>query len=393
MMLQDLLQKNEKLVVGLMSGTSADGVDAVLCRITGHGVGTKVQQLAFVSPSYSSEVHDRIIRIAKGDFGGTKEICLMNFYLTEMFTDAVLMLCEKAGILPSQIDLIGTHGQTVYHIPVEEEYLGKKIRATLQIGEPSGLCEKIGAVTVSDFRVRDMAAGGLGAPLVPYTEYILYSDPERNVGLQNIGGIGNITVLPKGGRLQDLSAFDTGPGNMVMDQVTQRITNGKLTYDKNGQIAASGSVSRQLLHRLMEDPYLPLKPPKTTGREYFGEAYVDRIFRMADELFLPGEDILATVTMFTASTIAYSIRHLCPVKPDRLVVGGGGSLNPTLMKDIQDALPKIEVLTNEDIGFDSSAKEAVAFALLANEAIHSECNNAPAATGASHPVIMGKISQ
>ena len=194
-MLQDIVQKNEKLVVGLMSGTSADGVDAVLCRISGHGPGTKVKQLAFVSPAYSKEVHDRIIRIAKGDFGGAREICLMNFYLTEMFTEAVLSLCEEAGVSPSEIDLIGTHGQTIYHIPVPEEYLGKKVRATLQIGEPSGLVERIGAVTVSDFRVRDMAAGGLGAPLVPYTEYILYSDPVRNVGLQNIGGIGNITVI------------------------------------------------------------------------------------------------------------------------------------------------------------------------------------------------------
>ncbi|MBQ7059582.1 MAG: anhydro-N-acetylmuramic acid kinase [Firmicutes bacterium] len=392
-MLQDIVQKNEKLVVGLMSGTSADGVDAVLCRISGHGPGTKVKQLAFVSPAYSKEVHDRIIRIAKGDFGGAREICLMNFYLTEMFTEAVLSLCEEAGVSPSEIDLIGTHGQTIYHIPVPEEYLGKKVRATLQIGEPSGLVERIGAVTVSDFRVRDMAAGGLGAPLVPYTEYILYSDPVRNVGLQNIGGIGNITVLPAGGKLEDLSAFDTGPGNMIMDAVTTRITGGQHHYDKDGRIASSGTIHPDLLKELMKDPYLPVIPPKTTGREYFGDAYVERIFRLAGEMGISDRDILATVTMFTAQTIAYSIHHLCPVKPERLIVGGGGSMNPALMKDIRDALPEIEVMTNEDIGFDGNAKEAVAFAILANEAIHSVCNNAPAATGALHPVVMGKISQ
>ncbi|MBO4888290.1 MAG: anhydro-N-acetylmuramic acid kinase [Firmicutes bacterium] len=392
-MLQDIVQKNEKLVVGLMSGTSADGVDAVLCRISGHGPGTKVRQLAFVSPAYSKDVHDRIIRIAKGDFGGAREICLMNFYLTEMFTEAVLSLCREAGISPSEIDLIGTHGQTIYHIPVPEDYLGKKIRATLQIGEPSGLVERIGAVTVSDFRVRDMAAGGLGAPLVPYTEYILYSDPDRNVGLQNIGGIGNITVLPAGGKLEDLSAFDTGPGNMIMDAVTTRITGGQQHYDKDGSIASSGTIHTGLLEELMKDPYLPVIPPKTTGREYFGDAYVERIFRLAGEMGISDRDILATVTMFTAQTIAYSIHHLCPVKPERLIVGGGGSMNPALMQDIRDALPKIEVITNEDIGFDGNAKEAVAFAILANEAIHSVCNNAPAATGALHPVVMGKISQ
>ena len=392
-MLSDLMQKNDKLVIGLMSGTSADGVDAVLVRIQGHGLSTTIRQLAFVSPAYPAEVHDRIIRVAKGDFGGAKELCLLNFYLSELFVDACLELCEKAGVDVSDIDLIGTHGQTVYHIPEAEMYLGKPIRATLQIGDPSLLCEKIGAVTVSDFRVRDMAAGGLGAPLVPYTEYILYGDPHRNVGLQNIGGIGNITILPAGGALSDLTAFDTGPGNMVMDAVVSRITQGKLRFDDGGRIAASGRVSEPLLKELKKDPYLKVKPPKTTGREYYGEEYVQRLFRMAEELKLPGEDILATATMFTASCIAESIHHLCPVKPERLVVGGGGSLNPTLMQDIRLQLPELQVLTNEDLGFDSSAKEAVAFALLANETIHGICNNAPAATGADHPVIMGKISQ
>ena len=392
-MLADLQQKNEKLVIGLMSGTSADGVDAVLVRITGHGIETKIQQLAFVSPPYTKEIRDRILKVAGGDFGGAREICLMNFLLTELFTDACFELCEKAGVSPSDIDLIGTHGQTVFHIPQEEDYLGRKIRATLQIGEASVLTEKIGAVTVSDFRVRDMAAGGLGAPLVPYTEYILYSDPSRNVGLQNIGGIGNITVIPAGGKLDDVTAFDTGPGNMMMDNLVVRLTKGRQHYDDQGLLAASGTVSSELLSYLMEDPYLPKLPPKTTGREYYGNDYVDRIVQKANELGISMTDALATTTRFTAECIAYSIEHLCPVKPQRLIVGGGGSLNPTLMRFIKEALPKIEVMTNEDLGFDSSAKEAIAFALLANETIHSVCNNAPSATGASHPVIMGKITQ
>lgn len=392
-MLSDLIQKEEKLVIGLMSGTSADGVDAVLCRITGHGLATKVQQLAFVSPPYSKEVHDRILQIAEGSFGGAKELCLMNFYLTELFAEACLSLCEKAGVDPSMIDLIGTHGQTVFHIPEAQQYLGRPIRATLQIGDPSLLCEKIGAVTVSDFRVRDMAAGGLGAPLVPYTEYILYGDPKLNVGLQNIGGIGNITILPAGCSLEDLTAFDTGPGNMVMDAITTKITNGRQHFDAGGKIAGSGHMNESLLSYLMKDPYLRQAPPKTTGREYYGEEYVSSIWKQADLLGLAPEDVLSTVTMFTAESIAYAIRHWCPVCPDRLIVGGGGSLNPTLMDFIRARLPEVAVMTNEDLGLDSSAKEAVAFALLANETIHSVCNNAPAATGAAHPVIMGKISQ
>ena len=392
-MLSDIMKKEKKLVIGLMSGTSADGVDAVLVEITGHGINTRVRQLAFVSPPYTQEVRERILRIAAGDFGGSKELCLMNVLLGELFADACEMLCKEAGVALSDIDLIGTHGQTLYHVPIAEEYLGRPIRATYQIGEPSVLVERIGAITVSDFRVRDMAAGGLGAPLVPYTEYILYSDPSCNVGLQNIGGIGNITVLPAGGKLEDLTAFDTGPGNMMIDNVIARITNGRLRYDDGGRMAASGHVSEALLSELMKDPYLSVKPPKTTGREYYGNDYVDRIMTMGASLGLSGEDILATVTMFTASCIAHSANHLCLIRPDRLIIGGGGSLNQTLMQDIRFCLPDVEIMTNEDLGFDSAAKEAVAFALLANECIHGVCNNAPAATGAQHPVIMGKISQ
>ena len=392
-MLHDIMDKNRKLVIGLMSGTSGDGVDAVLCEITGHGIETKVNQLAFVSPEYTDEVRNRILKVAGGDFGGSKEICMMNVYLSELFADACEELCRKAGVDKSEIDLIGTHGQTIYHVPIKERYLDRDISATLQIGEASTLVERIGAVTVSDFRVRDVAAGGYGAPLVPYTEYILYSDPERNMGLQNIGGIGNITVIPKKAKLEELTAFDTGPGNMVMDNVIFRITNGKMRYDAGGKMAAQGTPNNDLLAELMKDPYLNVKPPKTTGREYYGNEYVDRIMKKASELNLSGVDTLSTVTMFTAKTIAHSALHLCSVTPERLVVGGGGSLNPTLMRYIQECLPGIEVMTNEDLGFDSSAKEAVAFALLANECIHSMCNNATSATGASHPVVMGKISQ
>ena len=392
-MLQNIIQKKEKLVIGLMSGTSADGVDAVLVKISGSGTDTSVQQLAFVSPPYTAEVRERILRVAAGDFGGSKELCQMNVLLGELFADACLMLCKEAGVDPKDIDLIGTHGQTVYHIPVEESYLGTPLTGTLQIGEPSILCERIGAVTVSDFRVRDMAAGGLGAPLVPYTEFILYSNPHKNVGLQNIGGIGNITVLPAGGKLDDLTAFDTGPGNMLMDSVVSIITDGKLRYDEGGQLAAKGKVSDALLSQLMEDPYLTVKPPKTTGREYYGKDYVKSIMEKGQALSLAPEDILATTTMFTASSIAYAVNHYCSPKPEQLIVGGGGSLNPTLMKMIAQCLPEVDVMTNEDLGLDSSAKEAIAFALLANETVSSLCNNAPAATGARHPVIMGKICQ
>lgn len=392
-MLTDLINKESKLVIGLMSGTSADGIDAVLVRISGHGPSTKVKQLAFISPAYSEEVRRRILTVAEGKFGGAKELCLMNALLGHLFAETCLTLCQKAGVKPSDIDLVGSHGQTVWHIPAAEDYLGYSMRGTLQIGDPSEINEKLGCPVVSDFRVRDMAAGGLGAPLVPYTEYILYSDPDRNVGLQNIGGIGNITILPKGGKLSDLSAFDTGPGNMIMDNVISRLTKGQSRYDKGGRMAAEGQPNAALLSQLMKDPYFKKLPPKTTGREYFGDPYVDRIMALSAKLGLSDTDLMASVTMFTAQSIAWSVDHLCSVRPDRLIVGGGGAQNPTLMTYIQTCLPDVEVMRNEDLGLDGDSKEAVAFALLANEALYSQPNNAPAATGASHPVVMGKISQ
>ena len=254
------------------------------------------------------------------------------------------------------------------------------------------LLQRFGCPVVGNFRVRDVAAGGLGAPLVPYTEFLLYRSETEHTALQNIGGIGNITLLPAGCALPDATAFDTGPGNMLIDAAIARITNGEKRYDANGAMAASGHVSEALLSRLMRDPYLSRRPPKTTGREHYGAAFVDGIFSAAAELELSAADILATVTDFTAQTIAAAISDFCAVRPARLIVGGGGSRNGTLMADIAAALPDVRVLTNEDLGFDGDAKEAVAFAVLANEAIFAQCSSAPGATGARHGAVLGKIT-
>lgn len=391
-MLTDLVQKEQKNVIGLMSGTSADGIDAVLTEITGYGIRTSVQTKAFVTIPYSRDFRTYLLRIAKGDFGGSAELSQLNFYLGELSANACLAVCEKAGISPSEVDLVGSHGHTVFHHPLKEPYFGLPVSSTLQLGEASVICETMGCPVVSDFRVRDVAAGGCGAPLVPYTEYILYAEKDKTVALQNIGGIGNITCLPKNGSLEQVSAFDTGPGNMVMDALCARITNGQKNYDENGELAAGGTVNSELLNFMMDDEYLRRLPPKTTGREMYGDDYVRKILQKGEQLGLPLVDILATATMFTAKCIQYSVEHFFAVRPDRLIVGGGGAYNPTLMKMIRSCLPNCEVLTNEDIGLDSGAKEAVAFALLANETIGGMCNNAPGATGAGHPVVMGKIS-
>lgn len=386
------IQKDSRLVVGIMSGTSADGVDAALCRITGHGTESKIQQLGFVFQPFSREVRQEILRLAGGEAACAGDFCKMNFLLGQLYVEAVEALCEKVGISPEDVDLIGSHGQTFWHIPQQEEYLGHRFRSTLQLGECAVLAQRFGCPVVGDFRVRDVAADGLGAPLVPYSEYLIYRSETECVALQNIGGIGNITCLPPGCGLKDVFAFDTGPGNMVMDAVYARITGGAKTYDEGGCFAARGTVHRGLLEKLMEDPYLAQTPPKTTGREYYGAAYVDRIMAEAQENGISPQDLMATVTAFTAQTIRLSIERFFPRKPDRLIIGGGGSMNKTLVGEIARALPECRVLTNEDLGYDSNAKEAVAFAVLANEAIFGQCNNVPRVTGAKNPVVMGKIS-
>lgn len=382
-----LWEKPSRLVVGLMSGTSADGVDAALTRITGCGLQTKVEQLGFFFQPFDDATRQRILAVCGGDVGGSRELCLLGTHLGKLYAKAVGKLLRQTGT--ERIDLIGCHGQTVYHIPEPTPYLGGSIRGTLQIGDPSYLSEAFGCPVVSDFRIRDMAAGGLGAPLVPYTEFLLYRSEDEDVALQNIGGIGNVTLLPAGCRLEDVTAFDTGPGNMVMDALVTKLTGGKQSYDDGGRLAASGKVIPDLLAHMLEDPYLTRKPPKTTGREYYGKAYVDALLAFGD---YPLIDILTTATRFTAESIALSLRRFAPRMPARLVVGGGGSRNPTLLHFLQEALPEVLVQTQEDLGLDSDAKEAVAFALLANEALFGVCNNAPSATGASHGVVMGRIN-
>ena len=275
-----LWEKPSRLVVGLMSGTSADGVDAALTRIAGSGLDSRVEQLGFYFQPFDDATRQEILAVCGGDFGGSREICLLGTHLGKLYAQAVRELLKKTGT--ERIDLIGCHGQTVWHIPEQTPYLGGTVRGTLQIGDPSYLAEEFGCPVVSDFRIRDMAAGGLGAPLVPYTEFLLYRSETEDVALQNIGGIGNVTLLPAGCTLEEVTAFDTGPGNMVMDALVSRITDGNLGYDDGGKLAASGHVIPELLAHMLEDPYLAKKPPKTTGREYYGKAYVDALLASGD---------------------------------------------------------------------------------------------------------------
>ncbi len=389
--LKVLEEKESLLVIGLMSGTSADGMDAVLTEITGSGLRTKVRTLGFVCLPYTDAERAEILRLASGEAGGSRDLTMFHFWLGQFSLKACLAVCEAAGVAPENVDLVGSHGQTLYHLPQNACYLGGFVRGTLQLGEASVICEGLGCPVVSDFRVRDLAAGGQGAPLVPYAEYLLYRRENETVGLQNLGGIGNLTVLPAGGRPEDTYAFDTGPGNMVIDQLTEQMTGGALHYDAEGSMAAAGHCNGLLLAYLMQDPYLKKLPPKTTGREAYGKEYVDRLMNKAEEYRLCREDILATATRFTAECVRLAVQNFCPAKPDLLIVGGGGCRNKTLMRSLRERL-SIPVLVNEDLGLNSDAKEAIAFAVLANECVHGNTNSLPAVTGAAHPVVMGKIS-
>jgi len=390
--LEKLNAKKKRFAIGLMSGTSLDGMDAALVEIEGAGLSINVKFLDFLTLSYNDELHSILMKAVMGEEGGSRLFCNLNFLLGEIAAEACLELCGKAGIKPAEIDFAGSHGQTVYHQNEPVSFAGRPIRGTLQIGEASVIAEKIGCPVVSDFRVRDMAAGGHGAPLVPYTEYLLYRDENKTLALQNIGGIGNITLLPAGCQAPDIVAFDTGPGIMVIDAIARSLL--QTPWDDEGRNAAAGKVNAGLLEWMLarDKDYLEKRPPKSTGRERYHDGFVRTLLGRAQEAGLAVNDILATVTRYTAETISLGINKFCAPSPEELYVSGGGLHNKTLMGAIRELLPGCAVRSGNELGIPADAKEAVAFAVLANETIFGLCNNAPAATGASHPVVMGKIS-
>jgi len=275
------------------------------------------------------------------------------------------------------IELIGSHGQTIYH---------EHRRNTLQIGEGAVIAERTGIPVISDFRTSDIAAGGAGAPLVPFLDFRAFRHPKRGRIALNIGGIGNITVIPPGAAADDVIAFDTGPGNMVMDALVTRMTAGRQSYDKNGAIAAKGKIDRKLLSRLLRDPYFRKQPPKSAGREQYGAAFVEELLQTGIAM----EDLIATATAFTASSIALAVKRF---GSGDLIASGGGVYNQTLMSEITALLPKVTIARSSDFGIDVDAKEAIAFALLAYESYHGRPANVPSATGARHPAILGKLSR
>jgi anhydro-N-acetylmuramic acid kinase len=387
-MSMDLLQhyrdKPERLVIGLMSGTSADGIDAALCRLSGSGESLRAAVVDFACTPYAPDLRAALLALFTPE-APVGEVARMNVHLGRLFAGAALNLMRRTGLSPGDVDLIASHGQTVCHLPAGG--------ATLQIGEPAVIAELTGLPVVADFRARDMAAGGQGAPLVPYADYVLFRDPHRTRAIQNIGGIANVTLLPAGGGIGDVLAFDTGPGNMVIDALVAALSDGARRYDEDGAWAEQGRVSEELLDTLMAHPFLSRPPPKSTGREDFGAHFAADLLAAARARGLSEADTVAAATAFTAASIAAAYRQFIMPQHrlDEVILGGGGSYNRALVRMLAARLSDVPLRTHEDYGISGEAKEALAFAILGNETMFGRPANVPTATGASHTVVLGKI--
>jgi anhydro-N-acetylmuramic acid kinase len=386
-------RKDRRRVVGLMSGTSADGVTAAVTEITGSGVDTRLKITGFRTYPYPPDLREAVFDLFNPETSTVDRICEMNFVLGEFFAECAVKAVEASGMNLGEVDLIGSHGQTIRHLPQPREAFGYSSRSTLQIGEAAVIARRTGVPTVADFRKADIAAGGQGAPLTPYLDFVLHRHPTRSRVLQNIGGIANLTYLLAGAGAEDVVAFDTGPGNMVIDAVVKHYTDGEFTFDEDGSIASGGSVDAQLLDELLSHPYFDRKPPKTTGREEFGEVFALRFLREARDRGLGFEDAVATATALTIETIARAYEGLLPEGSDidEVYVSGGGAKNRFLMESLSSRLDPVPVLEYDDLGIPGEAKEALLMAVLANEHVSGNPANLPSATGARRAVVLGSL--
>ncbi len=391
-----LRQKDKKAVIGLMSGTSADGVDVALVDITGSGLTTEIELIVFETILYKPEIRTRIFDLFNVETARVDEICEMNFVMGRLFAESTLAVLEKLGVSPTQVDLIGSHGQTIHHMP------SASTPATLQIGEPAVIAHETGIPTIADFRVADIAAGGEGAPLIAYPDYLLFHSLTQTIGLLNIGGIANLTVLPAGKGIEAVHASDTGPGNMILDACVEKITASASydriwQYDENGELARKGTVCKELLDNWLTHPFMALTPPKTTGRETFGTTFADdclhQIRTRSRENMIVDFDGLATLTAFTVESISrYYTDFIAGNTPlDILYVSGGGAQNPLIMEGLVQKFHPIPVVDIAEKGILGDAKEAIGFAILANEAVHGNFANVQNATGATCRKVLGKF--
>lgn len=373
--------KNYKTIISMMSGTSVDSVDACLVNI--------YEDLTFkvidsYSLEYSNDVRTKILELAN-NLGNVKDVCFMNFVIGELFAQAANNLIEKAKIKKDDVDFISTHGQTIFHMPEQNKIGGIETGSTLQIGDISVISQRTGITTIGDFRPKDIAAGGQGAPLVPFADRLLFGN-DKNRLIQNIGGISNVTVLSND---CEIFAFDNGVGNMLIDYFANKLFG--VPFDRNGNLAAQGTVNERWLNELLKEPYYNKIPPKSTGRELFNDNYAEKIYKTAPQNKF---DVMATVTNLTARVISDSYNNFIfpKTKIDEVVLGGGGAFNLTLRKYLTEYLPNIPVKTHNDYNIPDKLKECIAFAYLGYYTYIRKPNNVPSCTGAKVPVVMGKIS-
>lgn len=392
-----MVKRDDKLILSLMSGTSVDSVDAALCQV---GIGDdgriRTELLGFYEHPFPERLRERILSLLHDGPGSLRLTCSLNFEIGELFADAAETLLKRMELAPARLAAIASHGQTVYHIPPGSHAAGDLVPSTLQLGEPACIALRLGVPTIANFRAADMVAGGQGAPLVPFADYHLFSRADASIVIHNIGGIGNSTILRRGGTLDDVIAFDTGPGNVLIDLLVERFYPGK-AYDENGAIAASGAVLEDLLGEWLEIPFITQPPPKSTGRELFGPDLIDACVRKYPHA--SPADLVATATRFTAASFAVNLeRFVWPhVKVDHVYLAGGGALNPTLRRFIQEELtmrfdeaaPRLGVV--DELGIPSKARECVAFAILGFARLLRIPANVPSATGAARHVLLGVI--
>jgi anhydro-N-acetylmuramic acid kinase len=382
------------LVLGLMSGTSADGIDVALARLSGAPPRLRAKLLGHTSISFPPAIRKEILRVAEQQTITAGELSQLNFRLGELFADAATEACRRFHFSPRRVSLIGSHGQTIFHQGRPIPSYGRPTASTLQIGEPSVIAARTGITTVGNFRPADIAAGGQGAPLVPYADYLLYRHPKLGRISLNLGGIANITVLPRAAKSSQVFAFDTGPGNMLIDALVHHFSRGRRRFDENARLASQGRSLPGILDELMRDPFLKLAPPKSTGREYYGHAYAQKLLAIGRRHRAKPADLIRAATIFTALSIVDALhRFVLPkTKIHQLIVSGGGAHNPLIVAQLAAALPGIAVFPSSRLGIPVDAKEAFAFALLAYESFHRRPANLPSATGARGPAILGKIS-
>ena len=376
-------------VIGLMSGTSLDGIDAALVHVDGEtrdSIDWRVEHFLTrpYTPAERERIHEAILH------GDAAKLCRLDAELGELFAEAALAVCAAAGVAPADVDLIGSHGQTVWHEPP----LGGRRGATLQLTDPATIAERTGIDVVSDFRTRDVAAGGEGAPLVPWIDRTLFALPDRTRVLLNIGGIANLTRVPRRGSSEPLLAFDTGPGNALVDAAVALATEGGETFDRGGERGARGAIDQALLASLLDDEYMRRPPPRSTGRERYGRPFVEGIVsHRGPRDTREWDSLIATLTAFTAESIARAVReHVLPRGADELIITGGGALNGCMMSMLRERLSEIAFVDAAALGVDPEAKEALAFAVLAWAHVRRIPANEPGATGATGPRVLGSFT-